>query len=72
MFYDNFDYVLGIDITSKNSKDFSCVTMICMNCKTIIHTELFKDEEPTLKTPKVCPECGMEFKQGVAIKEGEI
>jgi hypothetical protein len=69
MFYDNFDCVLGIDIASKDSKDFSCVTMMCSSCRTVIDSKPFTGEQPEgFEVPKNCPHCGVEFKTCITMK----
>jgi hypothetical protein len=42
------DYVIGMDIGKPpyDKSDFSCVSMMCLHCNTVIHTELFRGEQP--------------------------
>ena len=62
------DTIIGMDIASKDSSDFSAVSQKCVNCNTIIHTEIFKGEKHQEKYYKVCPNCGVEFKYGIIMK----
>jgi rubrerythrin len=61
---DKYDHVIGIDIANKESKDFSALSMMCFNCKTVIHIEIFTGT-PLVENPKACPICGVEFKNGI-------
>lgn len=63
-----YDYVIGMDIAKPPCKDFSALSMMCCNCKTIIHTEVFKGEEPIMDRPQVCPNCGTEFRNGLIME----
>jgi DNA-directed RNA polymerase subunit RPC12/RpoP len=62
------DYIIGMDIAKEDSKDFSCLTMMCSNCKHIVHWEWFTGEQPKEEIPKICPHCNSEFKNGSIIK----
>jgi len=57
------EYILGIDIASKDSKDFSCVTMMCLNCKKVIDSKPCTGEQPEgFEVPNNCPKCGVELR----------
>ena len=62
------NYILGMDVASKNSEDFSAITMLCLNCRKIIHSEVFTGEYPVLEQLKECPKCGVKFKQEIQMK----
>ena len=58
------DYILGIDIST--SEDYSCITMKCTNCNTIIDSQLFTGEQSYgFKIPPYCPICNIKLKHGV-------
>jgi len=65
--------IIGCDIASKDSKDFSCVNVFCSKCKSLIDTILLEDIEGdtywkkldyiehNLDTQKECPVCKTKF-----------
>ena len=65
------DYIIGMDIAKPpyDKSDYSVLCMICCNCKTVIHHEIFKGEKPLLDTPRICYNCGKIFKNGIVLKE---
>jgi len=60
-----YDYIIGVDIATEYSKDFSARSMKCMNCGSVIHTKVFRSEYSLIKDPKICPICRIEFKYGL-------
>jgi len=57
--------IIGIDLADENSEDFSAISSMCGNCKTIIESKAFanKDNKPQATIFKRCPVCGIEFKK---------
>lgn len=60
--------IVGMDIASKDSEDFSTISAMCDNCKHVIHSETFTGDSPTNKCPKECPNCGAKFKSTIVLR----
>ena len=55
--------IFAIDMTNPDSEDLSCISYPCSKCKTIFHSDYFRNGEycsPELYTK--CPSCGTRFK----------
>ena len=65
------DHIIGMDIAKPpfDKSDFSALSVLCLNCKTIMHTELFVGKEPKNKIPIRCPSCKSKLGKCKIIKE---
>lgn len=61
---DNYE-IIGIDIT--DSKDFSAVTCVCGQCRSVIASRRYNPEINEVEVPFFvrCPECGIRFKSHI-------
>lgn len=68
---DNYE-IIGIDIT--DSKDFSAVTCICGQCKSVIASRKYNPEINEVEVPFFvrCPECGIRFKSHICREDIKI
>lgn len=63
-FVDNFQ-IIGMDIT--NSKDFSVVSCVCGQCRSVIANRKYNPEINEVEVPFLvkCPKCGIRFKSHI-------
>jgi len=58
--------IIGIDLADENSEDWSAISSVCGNCKTVIESKTFdKDNIPQSAIFKRCPICGVRFKKHI-------
>ena len=62
--------IIGLDIAKPpyDKSDFSALSMVCGNCRLLVHTELFVGETPNKEIPKFCCQCGCVFKNNIIVK----
>ena len=55
--------IIGVDMASEDSKDFSVVSCICSSCKSIFEVKKVPNEQDYINVPfyKNCPKCGIKF-----------
>lgn len=57
---------IGIDLADENSEDWSAISSVCGNCKTVIESKVFdKCNVPQATIFKTCPVCGVKFKKRI-------
>ena len=53
----NTSHIISIDIST--SRDYSSISVVCRNCRTILHTAAYHPDEYCFNIPYYsrCPEC---------------
>jgi len=59
--------VISYDIAGENSKDYSAVSTLCGNCRTILFCKTFEGEELELELHSSCPNCETIFNEFIEL-----